>query len=83
VNDAAPMLFNLPVIVTPAMPRNSAAVLDQTAIVSAVGQLQVAISQDYYFARDAVAARCTWRFGAQLMRPNRIAVCNIGEPTDG
>lgn len=83
VTDALPMLFNLPVIVTPAMPTNSLALLDQTAIVSAVGTLEVAVSQDYYFNRDAVAARCTWRFGAQLMRPNRCAVLNIGEANNG
>jgi HK97 family phage major capsid protein len=76
-NDALPMLLNVPVIVTPAMPANSLAILDQSAIVSAVGQLQVAISEDFYFNRDAVAARCTWRFGAQLMRPERIACLNI------
>jgi len=78
VTEALPMLFNLPVIVTPAMPNNSLAVLDQSAIVSAVGQVQVAISEHAYFAKDSIAARCTFRFGAALMRPDRIGVLNIG-----
>jgi len=83
VTDALPMLFNLPVIVTPAVPTNSLAVLDSTAIVSAVSQLEVAVSEHAYFNRDSIACRCTWRFGAQLMRPNRIAICNIGEANNG
>jgi len=77
VAEALPQLFSLPVLVTPAMERHTMAVLDQSAIVSAVGQIQAAVSADHYFNRDSVAVRCTCRFGAQLMRPERCAKLTI------
>ena len=42
--DATPMLLSLPVIVDPAVPDYSGVVVDQRAVVSAVGHVKVATS---------------------------------------
>ena len=61
--DDTTMLLSLPVIVDPAMPDYSGVVVDQRAIVSAVGQMKVATSEHQYFSSDSVLLRATWRFG--------------------
>jgi HK97 family phage major capsid protein len=58
--DAAPMLLSLPVIVDPAVPDYSGVVVDQRAVVSAVGQVKMATSQHQYFSCDSVMLRATW-----------------------
>jgi hypothetical protein len=60
--DAKPML-SLPVIVDPAVPDYSGVVVDQRAVVSAVGQVKVATSEHQYFSSDSVLLKATWRFG--------------------
>lgn len=77
---AARYLLSLPVLTTPAMPTGNLLVLDQTAIVSAVGDVQVAFSEDAYFAHDSVGLRCTWRFGQNVVKPNRIAKLTVTAP---
>ena len=72
-NDSVPMLLDVPVIVTAAMPAGTGLIVDKTSIVSAVGEVQVAVSDHVYFSSDSIAVRCTWRFGANLVRPNRVA----------
>ena len=76
--DATPMLLSLPVIVDPAVPDYSGVVVDQRAIVSAVGQVKVATSEHQYFSSDSVLLRATWRFGHAVVRPNRIGTFTIG-----
>ena len=49
-------------------------VIDRTAIVSAVGSVQVATSTDAYFAADSVGYRVTWRIGHAVPRPNRLGM---------
>ncbi len=73
-------LLSLPVHVTAAMPTGTLLVLDQTAIISAVGDVQVAFSDDAYFAHDSVGLRCTWRFGQNVVKPNRIAKLTVTAP---
>jgi HK97 family phage major capsid protein len=75
--DATPMLVVLPVIVDPSVPDYSGVVLDQRAIVSAVGQVKVATSEHQYFSSDSILLRATWRFGHIMVRPNRLGVFTI------
>jgi HK97 family phage major capsid protein len=70
--DAVPMLLSLPVLVDPAVPADTGMVIDKTSVVSAVGKVMVAVSDQVYFAADSVGLRCTWRFGQNVVRPNRI-----------
>lgn len=72
-------LLGLPVLTTPAVPAGKLLVVDQSAIVSAVGLVMVATSEHYYFRSDGVALRCTWRFGANCVHPDRLAVLQIAD----
>lgn len=71
-DDAEQRLLNLPVIVTNALPGDAGMMIDSTAIVSAVGDVRVAQSEHAYFASDSIGLRCTWRFGARLVHPERV-----------
>lgn len=75
--DATRMLLDVPVLVTGAMPANTGLVIDRSAIVSAVGTVQVASSDAPYFASDSIALRCTWRFGAAVVRPDRLGTFTV------
>lgn len=75
--DAAMSLLGLPVRVHSAVPAGTGVVYDRSAIVSAVGDLQLAVSTDAYFASDSIAVRCTFRFGAALVRPDRVGTFSI------
>ncbi len=52
-------------------------VVDQRAIVSAVGQVKIAPSEHQYFSSDIVLLRATWRFGDAIVRPNRLGVFTV------
>lgn len=81
-NTDAPMhLLDLPVIVTPALAAGAGMVLDQAAIVSAVGDVMVSQSEHAYFTSDSIALRCTWRFGANVVKPNRIGKFTVTAPS--
>lgn len=75
--DADPMLLSLPVIVNVAVPQLTGVVIDSSAIVSAVGPVQVATSADAYFSTDDIALRATWRIGQNIVRPDRVGVFAI------
>ena len=79
-NDAQRLLLDLPVLTTPAMTAGSGVVVDKSAIVSAVGQVRVAQSEQAYFSADSMAVRCTWRFGAAVMHPDRIGKFTVTDP---
>jgi HK97 family phage major capsid protein len=79
-NDSVKMLLDVPVLVSPAVPAGSGLVIDKTAVVSAAGEVQVATSADAYFTSDSIALRCTWRFGANLVRPNRVGKFTVTAP---
>ena len=73
-------LLSLPVLVTPAMTSMTGLVIDRTAIVSAVGPVSVATSEHTYFASDGIALRATWRFGANVVHPDRIGSFEVAAP---
>lgn len=76
-NDAERLLFSIPVLVTPAMPADGLLVLDKAAVVSAVGQVVVATSEHVYFTSDGIAMRATFRFGQNVVRPDRLAKLTV------
>ena len=79
-NDAERMLLDVPVIVTSAMSSGTGLALDRTAVVSAVGPVRVATSEHAYFGTDSVGLRCTFRFGANLVRPDRVGKFTVTAP---
>lgn len=78
--DATKSLLDLPVIVTSALAGGTGLVIDRSAIVSAVGDVQLATSSDVYFASDSIGIRCTFRFGANVVRPERIGSFTVTAP---
>ncbi|MDS1115606.1 phage major capsid protein [Gordonia westfalica] len=78
--DAQKFLLDLPVLVTPAAPSGSGLVVDKTAVVSAVGNVEVSISEHAYFAADSIAVRCIWRFGANVVKPDRLGKFTVTAP---
>lgn len=64
-------------LVTRALTPGTGTVVDKSAIVSAVGQVMVSQSEHAYFSSDSVALRCTWRFGQNIVRPERIGKFTI------
>ncbi len=58
----------------------SSQIVDRTAIVSAVGPVEVSQSEHVYFASDSIALRCTWRFGANAVHPNRLGKFTVTAP---
>ncbi|MCA4722612.1 phage major capsid protein [Mycolicibacterium fortuitum] len=81
--DAVPMLLSLPVLVNRWAPAMSGLVLDSGAVVSAVGQVQIANSEHQFFSSDSVALRATWRIGWNVVRPQRIGKFDIAGVTGG
>lgn len=75
--DADRRLFSLPVITSAAITAGAGLIIDPTAVVSAVGDVQVATSQDLYFSHDSIALRATWRTGHAVVKPKRIAKFTI------
>lgn len=80
-NDAQRVLLDLPVLTTSAMPAGGGLVIDKSAVVSAVGPVMVAQSEHLYFSSDSIALRCTFRFGANLVRPERIGHFTVTAPS--
>ncbi|MFL0411074.1 phage major capsid protein [Microbacterium paludicola] len=78
--DADRRLLGVPVLTTSAMPTGGLIILDRTAVVSAVGSIQVATSEQRYFETDSIGLRATWRFGANLVRPERVVKLTVTEP---
>lgn len=78
--DATKSLLDLPVIITSALASGTGLVIDRSAIVSAVGDVQLATSSDVYFASDSIGIRCTFRFGANVVRPERIGSFTVTAP---
>ena len=80
VEDTDQALLGLPVIVSNAVPADSGIMVDRTAVVSAVGDVQVAQSEHAFFGSDSIALRCTWRFGANVVRPSRVGTFTVTPP---
>lgn len=79
-SDSVRTLLDLPVLVTPAMSAGTGLVVDKSAVVSAVGPVYVAQSEHAYFTSDSIALRCTFRFGANVVRPDRIGKFTVTAP---
>jgi HK97 family phage major capsid protein len=79
--DAQRYLLDLPVIVDTSVPTNQGLVIDRNAVVSAVGSVQVANSDQVYFNSDSIGVRCTWRFGQNVVVPNRIGKFSVTAPS--
>lgn len=80
VTDATePKLAGLPVLVNSHVPANQLLVIDRTQIISAVGPLDVAVSDQAAFVRDGIVIRVTMRFGFGALHPNRLAVIAVGK----
>lgn len=79
--DAVAFLLDVPVLVSSAVPPDTGLLVDKTAVVSAVGDVMVATSEHAYFASDAIGLRCTWRIGANVVKPERIGKFTVTDPT--
>ncbi len=79
--DVERRLLGVPVLTSPAVPTDQLLVLDRTSVVSAVGDVKVAVSEHTYFSSDSIALRCTWRFGQNLVRPDRVVKLTTVQPT--
>lgn len=75
--DAEKRILNTPVLTSNAVPSGQLALLDSSAIVSAAGEVQVATSEHAYFGSDSIALRVTFRFGQNLVRPQRIVKLSL------
>lgn len=72
VTDAAKMLLSLPVIVNRHVTPGTGLVVDSSALVSAVGPVNIATSEHAAFRSDSTVIRATWRIGWNAVRPERI-----------
>ncbi|WP_395704743.1 phage major capsid protein [Rhodococcus ruber] len=81
VEAAERRLLGVPVIVSNAMTADKILVLDNTAILSAYGNVQLAVSDQAFFASDSVAVRCTFRFGQKLIDPARVVQLTVTDPS--
>lgn len=70
--DATPALLDLPLIISNALPAHTGLMIDSTAVVSAVGDVMVATSDQRYFDSDSIGVRCSWRIGWNVVHPERI-----------
>lgn len=78
--DTVPSLLNLPVLVSNAVPADTGLMIDRTAVVSAVGPVNVAQSEHAFFSSDSIGLRCTWRIGANVVHPERIGSFTVTAP---
>lgn len=78
--DAVRYLLDLPVLVSNAVPAGAGLIVDKTAVVSAVGDVMVAQSEHAYFNSDSIALRCTWRFGQNVVHPDRVGWFTVTPP---
>lgn len=70
-------LFGVPVLVSGQMPAGTILALDSRDVLSSVGEIRMDKSDQFYFDRDSIAYRITWRFGWNVIHPERIAKLTI------
>ncbi|WP_280507809.1 phage major capsid protein [Nocardia flavorosea] len=79
VQEAAVLRLNgLEVVVNSAVPAGKALVVDSTAVISAAGQVMVAVSEHAAFSSDSILVRGTWRIGHGLPRADRLGILDVG-----
>lgn len=83
VTDAVPMLLSLPVLRSRWLPANTGLVADRTQIVSAVGPVEVAVSEHAAFTSHAVVMRATWSVGWAVVRPDRLGKFTVDDGVVG
>lgn len=67
-------VVGLPVVVNAAVPSDKLVVMDTSAVLSAVGQLNLAVSDQAEFNSDSYSMRATMRFGSVVTRSERVVV---------
>ncbi|OBI46977.1 phage major capsid protein [Mycobacterium colombiense] len=77
--DAQARLLSLPVKRSRFLPANTGMVIDRAQIASAVGPVRVAQSEHAAFSSDSIVIRATWRFGWNLVRPERIGQFTVAD----
>lgn len=75
-------LFGIPVLVSAQMSPGSILISDRSNVVASIGQIQVVRSAHAMFDRDSYAYRVTWRFGWNVIHPDRLARVTLDLPTD-
>lgn len=80
--DAILYLLDVPVIVSNAVPADTGLLVDSNAVVSAVGNVNVTQSDQVYFTSDSIGIRCTWRFGQNVVHPERIGKFTVTDPDE-
>lgn len=75
--DPVRVLAGRPVIVTVAMPQTKILGVDREAIVAAVSEVEVAVSDQVEFKSDKTVLRFSWRLGWTAMRPARLVKINV------
>lgn len=83
VTDAVPMLLSLPVLRSRWLPANTGLVADRSQIVSAVGPVEVAVSEHAAFTSHAVVLRATWAIGWAVVRPDRLGKFTVSDDGGG
>lgn len=71
------MLAGLPVYVSPSVLSGKLLVIDKSAVLIAVGQVMLAVSDQIYFASDSLGIRCTFRFGQKLVNTARVVSLTV------
>ncbi|WP_204806751.1 phage major capsid protein [Mycobacterium riyadhense] len=77
VEAAERRLLSLPVLVSPSVPINTLAVVDRSAILTAMGNVRMATDASHYFDSESVAIRASFRFGATVSRAQRVVVLGV------
>lgn len=72
-----PILFGVPVILNNQAPADKIAIIDRNEIVSAVGTVNLAKSEDRYFEKDSYGVRVTFRSGWNIIHPTRLATIAV------
>jgi HK97 family phage major capsid protein len=77
VDAAQRQLLGVPVYADRDVPAGTIIVGDKNSILSAYGDLQLAVSQDALFEYDSVGIRATWRFGAKVADVARVVQITV------
>lgn len=78
-DNSEPRLLGIQVKVNPAVPAGSGILIDNSAVLSAVGPVHITTDSSAYFTSDSVGIRATWRTGHTLPRPDRIGKFTIDD----
>jgi HK97 family phage major capsid protein len=80
VEAAERRLLGVPVLVSAAMTADKVLILDRSAVLSAYGEVQLAVSDQAYFGSDSIGVRCTFRFGQKIVDTERVIQLDVTDP---